>query len=771
MRYYKIIYFLIGLFYCFESVEAGEISGNVTIPINKPLANVILVLNPSLAIARTNSAGFYQFNNIPAGDYEILICSDWTVPQKHQIIVDSSHLNYDISLTPGDLDRNGSINLIDAALFTDRFGATTADDFLDLNSDQNITEQDLNLWYDSGWQMQGHWYNHKLLDDGEHDDPFLFFPPQGKWQTHHDNGSSTTVPAPNATIYPSTGGYYSEKAYQFQYKLGSAAQYPFALIRLLFGANENVILDAQQYETVSFTIKGEAQPLIISLKAAVTSDDWCEYYLRIPLVAENWQSFTFNFREQFQQPDWGGRETMEDVLRTLQAIQFKADDTSIDQTFTIRIDNIYLTEKLYNPPSGTITGQLTCDQSPLPAVIITLSNSVKTYRLLSSLDGTFEFTDVEEGDYLLSTFRPGYIDDSTYVSVTGNDFISLNNIEIQRTKQIPKPLSLGPVKVINRDLLTDFDGNGNYSSFFINGVGYAPTPIGSWGDLIYPEKVYNRDMPLLQEMNCNAIRTWGEANALLLDKAEEYGIKVLAGFWVSTTADFYNPVDRLSIINGFKQYVSEYKDFPAILAWSIGNEQNYVNGDNWAWYSLVEDLAVIAYEIEGEFYHPVATPNGDRYRIGFADFLTRDSDIPYLDIWGMNIYKPDSEGFAQTFLIYSAFSEKPLWISEYGIDAYDNRIHNEYEIEQAEYAKNRLLEMSNSSVCIGSTLMAYSDEWWKAGDPSSHDPGGYSTNAHPDGYSNEEWWGIFRVQKNNNDVDILTKRAIYDTLQVYFSNK
>ena len=44
--------------------------------------------------------------------------------------------------------------------------------------------------------------------------------------------------------------------------------------------------------------------------------------------------------------------------------------------------------------------------------------------------------------------------------------------------------------------------------------------------------------------------------------------------------------------------------------------------------------------------------------------------------------------------------------------------------------------------------MAYSDEWWKAGNPDTHDPGGYHTDAHPDGYSNEEWWGIFVFLKD-----------------------
>ena len=98
-------------------------------------------------------------------------------------------------------------------------------------------------------------------------------------------------------------------------------------------------------------------------------------------------------------------------------------------------------------------------------------------------------------------------------------------------------------------------------------------------------------------MNCNVIRTWGKANSLLLDEAEQYNLKVLAGFWVSTTADLFDISFRLQVMDEFRSYISEFKDHPAILVWSIGNEQNYVNGDNWAWYSLVEDLSVIGYII------------------------------------------------------------------------------------------------------------------------------------------------------------------------------
>jgi len=424
-------------------------------------------------------------------------------------------------------------------------------------------------------------------------------------------------------------------------------------------------------------------------------------------------------------------------------------------------------ENIYEPQTGSISGKVTIKGESLPAVIISLSNAENQYQSLSDLSGNFQLSEVIEGKYQITAYRPGYYSDTITVRITESNPISGFNIPIDLEVPVPKPVSNGAIRIVGRELQTDFDGNGSYSSFFIKGVGYSPVPVGSWGDLIYAEQVYRRDMPLIKYMNCNAIRTWGKVNSLLLDEADLYNIKVLAGFWISTTADLFNIPFRLEVMDEFRKYVSEFKDHPAVLVWSIGNEQNYVNGDNWAWYSLVEDLSIIAYIVEGKNYHPVATPNGDRYRIGLTDYLARDVDLPYLDIWGMNLYKSDHEGFNQTFIMYSAFSSKPLWISEYGIDAYDNRINREYEIEQAKFARNRLIEMVNSQVCIGGTLMAYSDEWWKAGNPDTHDPGGYHTNAHPDGYSNEEWWGIFRVARGST-VDILTKRAVFDTLKFIF---
>ncbi len=749
------------------SAPAQQVVGRVVTAGQHPVAGATVVLLPAFTVGHSDSLGRYQVQAPAPGRYDFHLVPPRAMALRQAVEVGAGTTTVDVTAVAGDDNADGRIDLWDALAFIRRFGPTTPEDPLDLDQDGRLSVHDLELWYDGSWQTQGHWRHFLLLDDAEHVGAKVLYPPQGRWQAHKDPGS-TTIPAPGASVAPSAGGYFSSKAYQFRYVLGSATQYPFALLRFLFGATEQVSFDARKFEGLVVALKGEDQPLIVSLKAAVTSDDWAEYYVRLPRVPRQWQVYTLNFRQDFRQPAWGQQEAIEEVLRTLQAVQFKADDETREQALTLWIDNLMLHGRLFEPSAAKVAVRLLHEGAPLPAAIVTLSSLDYREQLLSNLQGVVEFDRVPAGSYGLWAWRPGYASDTLALEIADAQDYDAGALEMRQLVPFAKPPSSGPVRVANGRLLVDFDGDGAYEPFTIKGVAYSPVPIGSWGDLVQPERIYARDMPLLQAMHCNALRTWGKADPRLLDQAHAHGIRVLAGFWVSTSADFFCPRDRMGIIEEFRDYVQSLKDHPALLAWSVGNEQNLTNGDNWAWYSLVEDLAVTAFLAEGQGYHPVTTPNGDRTRIGLADFLARDSDLPYLDFWGMNLYKSDREGFAPTFLLYSAFSSKPLWISEYGIDAYDNRNHREYEQMQAVFARNRLLEMKRSPICIGSTLMAYSDEWWKAGDPWSHDLGGYATGAHPDGFSNEEWWGIFRVSKRPNDIDSLTARAIYDTLRVYF---
>jgi len=180
---------------------------------------------------------------------------------------------------------------------------------------------------------------------------------------------------------------------------------------------------------------------------------------------------------------------------------------------------------------------------------------------------------------------------------------------------------------------------------------------------------------------------------------------------------------------------------------------------------------------EGSNYHPVTVSLADVDLIdtivNYEPFLTN------LDIWGANIYRGAS--FGTFFNDFKAVSTKPLVVTGFGIDAYDENADGEYENVgtpyQATYAESLWQEISaNSKVCSGGIIGAYSDEWWlgKTGntlggcpdlDPAFHSPCGHPSNSDPDGFINYEWSGIMRAVKDGSNVDIMEPREVYFTLK------
>jgi len=339
-----------------------------------------------------------------------------------------------------------------------------------------------------------------------------------------------------------------------------------------------------------------------------------------------------------------------------------------------------------------------------------------------------------------------------------------------------KPESKGPVKVNCSGLYV------NNEKFTAKGVGYQPIPIGKTGtSLVHKKEMYDdvrlreRDFPLLRRMNANTIRTWGEVmNKSWMDDLYNGGVDpiyVLMGFWINCNENWGLANIRENYINNFTVYVNEYKDHPSVLAWGLGNENNldFCNNDAYLddFYSLCNELARVAYEIEGENYHPVGIISGDIGVIGIPEYNADDESLNYTDFWGSNVYP--GESFGNWFDQYASLSGKPMLVAEYGIDALNNSNRQEYEDVHAEWVLRQWKEINASNVTIGSTLMAYSDEWWKSGNNWGHDYGGYVTNKHPDEYGNEEWWGVMRVRRNlSGGIDIMEPRAVYYALREAF---
>lgn len=299
----------------------------------------------------------------------------------------------------------------------------------------------------------------------------------------------------------------------------------------------------------------------------------------------------------------------------------------------------------------------------------------------------------------------------------------------------------------------------NNEPYLIKGICYNPVQKGerqrSFQNL-------TNDLELMKEAGINTIRVYSPIEEkAVLDQIHEAGIKLIVGFG-------YNQKGYYDVLSGsFIDYIKKFKDHDVILFWELGNEYNYhpdwFDGKIENWYAAMNDAASAIHDIDPD--HPVATAHGE-----LPDAMAR-SMSPNIDIWGMNVYRWDdpSELFSQ----WKAVSEKPMYLSEAGADSYMTIEKNGFkegvnELAQAKAVENILNSIFNhTDVCSGVALFAFSDEWWKAGDIKTQDPGGWAPNSSGvpyDGSPNEEYWGIVDIERNTKKVYPIVQ-SIYSSIK------
>jgi exo-beta-1,3-glucanase (GH17 family) len=286
----------------------------------------------------------------------------------------------------------------------------------------------------------------------------------------------------------------------------------------------------------------------------------------------------------------------------------------------------------------------------------------------------------------------------------------------------------------------------NNIPYFIKGICYNPVPKGS--DKRSFESL-TEDLALMNEAGINTIRVYSPIDdAEVLDEINAAGIKMVIGFG-------YNQNGYFDVLSGsFIDYIEKYKSHDAILLWELGNEYNFhpewFDGDMQNWYDAMNNAAELIHEADPS--HLVTTAHGE-----LPDALALSS-CPNVDVWGMNVYRWDNpeEIFAQ----WSEISSKPMYLSEAGADSYmvvDSNGYGQGENErmQADATRNILDDIfSNTEICSGVAIFAFSDELWKAGNNNTLDAGGsapFSGGVPYDGAANEEYWGILDVDRNKKE--------------------
>lgn len=143
----------------------------------------------------------------------------------------------------------------------------------------------------------------------------------------------------------------------------------------------------------------------------------------------------------------------------------------------------------------------------------------------------------------------------------------------------------------------------------------------------------------LVEAGGNSIRTWGVGpdTKRLLDEAHREGLTVTLGVWlerVGTGFDYGSERALERQTRKVRVAVERYRDHPALLMWSLGNEGEGDGGDT-RYYEHLEALAQLVHELDPA--HPTMTVIAE---LGDGEKKVRDLEhlAPSIDVVGINSY-------------------------------------------------------------------------------------------------------------------------------------
>lgn len=208
-------------------------------------------------------------------------------------------------------------------------------------------------------------------------------------------------------------------------------------------------------------------------------------------------------------------------------------------------------------------------------------------------------------------------------------------------------LSNSPVKVVVRQDGDHWQLHRNGQPFFIKGAGGE----GS--------------LARLKEAGANSIRTW-DARRLepVLEEAQRLGLTVCVGIWLHHEGDTegfdYSKPDMVrQQLERVEQYVKRFKDHPAVLLWSLGNEmEGFEAGNKVEIWIAVEEAAKRVKSLDPN--HPTMTVISE---LGGERIACIHRYCPSIDIIGINSYA-GSVSIAERYVRLNG--TKPYIVTEFG---------------------------------------------------------------------------------------------------------
>jgi beta-galactosidase/beta-glucuronidase len=254
--------------------------------------------------------------------------------------------------------------------------------------------------------------------------------------------------------------------------------------------------------------------------------------------------------------------------------------------------------------------------------------------------------------------------------------------------------------------------------------------------------IWQRDLPLIKAMGATTLRIYGWAadadHTMFLDAVQAAGLKVLVTYYLGDATQ--HPVEtqdqRNQLIIDFVAQVNRYRDHPAILMWSFGNELNGAwngfakqfsdsfgcwwqagcagysdtNSDcHWQsscmYYQLFSWINAACRAAKMVTTRPIISGFADvDYMVGPTPWLDKVARFNYLlpdmDAWAVQLYRGFT--FGGYFGMYRGESQKPMLVTEFGVDAYNDAC-GWPERNQVSHAASKI----DCCVCVASRARAY----------------------------------------------------------------
>ena len=304
--------------------------------------------------------------------------------------------------------------------------------------------------------------------------------------------------------------------------------------------------------------------------------------------------------------------------------------------------------------------------------------------------------------------------------------------------------------------------------FCVRGVVYSNAAIGERAGptMAAAPCRWARDLPLIAALGANTVRTRSLLpgdDSMFLSLLESTGLYWLAGFPLEP---FYDPAQTITarkpaMLEAFRSYARRFRGQKRLIGYVFGNEitRNYSQafaGSAEEFFALLAEAAEVVRELEPEDPPLITTTVSDA-----AELVRNPAGLSFWS-WNAN----PGRSFGGRLEEARRQAAKPVLISEFGVDAFDERTRQEDEQTQAEVAGQLAREIASAGWLLGGVYAGFLDEWWREGpDPSCHSAAGVRQPESPDGFRNDGWMGIFRVTATEQPgLDSLSARAVFGAL-------